>query len=87
MSLQREPFRKISRLTVSIDEGVAYILLDQPKNPPPPVELGLKPNRPYVPWTPSPFTMVQDRLPVLLDQADATLETLREIVARMPESL
>jgi paraquat-inducible protein B len=67
--------------------GVAYILLDQPQNPPPPVELGLKPNRPYVPWTPSPFTMVQDRLPALLNQADATLQTLREIVARMPESL
>jgi hypothetical protein len=67
--------------------GVAYIFLDQPQNPPPPIELGFKPNRPYVPWTPSPFSMVQDRLPALLNQADATLQTLREIVARMPESL
>ena len=67
--------------------GEAYLLLDQPKNPPPPMELGFKPNRPYVPSVASPFAMVQDRLPVLFDQANATLQTLREIVARMPDSL
>jgi ABC-type transporter Mla subunit MlaD len=67
--------------------GEAYLLLDQPQNPPPPMELGFKPNRPYVPSMPSPLGMVQDRLPVLLNQANATLETLREIVARMPDSL
>lgn len=67
--------------------GEAYLLLDQPENPPPPMELGFKPNRPYVPSVPSPFEMAQDRLPVLLDRANATLETLREIVARMPDSL
>jgi ABC-type transporter Mla subunit MlaD len=67
--------------------GEAYLLLDQPRNPPPPMELEFKPNRPYVPSVPSPFGMVQDRLPALLDRADATLQTLREIVARMPESL
>ena len=67
--------------------GEAYLLLDQPENPPPPMELGFKPNRPYVPSVPSPFETVQDRLPALLDRANATLETLRGIVARMPDSL
>ena len=67
--------------------GEAYLLLDQPENPPPPMELGFKPNRPYVPSVTSPFETVQDRLPALLDRANATLETLREIVARMPDSL
>ena len=67
--------------------GEAYLLLDQPENPPPPMELGFKPNRPYVPSVPSPFEMAQDRLPALLDRANATLLTLREIVARMPDSL
>ncbi len=67
--------------------GEAYLLLDQPENPPPPMELGFKPNRPYVPSVPSPFEMAQDRLPALLDRATATLQTLREVVARMPDSL
>ena len=67
--------------------GEAYLLLDQPENPPPPMELGFKPNRPYVPSVTSPFETVQDRLPALLDRANATLETLREIVTRMPDSL
>jgi paraquat-inducible protein B len=67
--------------------GEAYLLLDQPENPPPPMGLAFKPNRPYVPSVPSPFEMAQDRLPALLDRANATLLTLREIVARMPDSL
>jgi ABC-type transporter Mla subunit MlaD len=67
--------------------GEAYLLLDQPQNPPPPMELGFKPSRPYIPSMPSVFASVQDRLPAVLDQADATLQTLREIVARMPDSL
>jgi ABC-type transporter Mla subunit MlaD len=67
--------------------GEAYLLLDQPHHPSPPMELGFKPNRPYVPWVPSPFTMVQDRLPALLDQTNETLQTLREIVTRIPDSL
>ncbi len=67
--------------------GEAYLLLDQPENPPPPMELGFKPNRPYVPSLTSPFEMAQDRLPALLDRANATLQTLREIIARMPDSL
>lgn len=67
--------------------GEAYLLLDQPENPPPPMELGFKPNRPYVPSVPSPFEMAQDRLPALLDRANVTLATLRELIARMPDTL
>ena len=68
--------------------GEAYLLLDQPKNPPPPMELGFNPNRPYVPWgMTSMFATVQDRLPALLQQADSTLQILTQIVARMPDSL
>jgi ABC-type transporter Mla subunit MlaD len=67
--------------------GEAYLLLDQPANPPPPMELGFKPSRPYVASVPSPFSMVQDRLPAFLDRANATLDTLTEVVARMPNSL
>jgi hypothetical protein len=67
--------------------GEAYLLLDQPQNPPPPMELGFKPDRPYVPSAPSPFGIVGNRLPALLDQADATLQTLESIVARIPVSL
>jgi len=36
---------------------------------------------------PSAFTTVQDRLPELLDRTEATLQTLREIVTRIPNSL
>lgn len=67
--------------------GEAYLLLDFPQNAPSPIELGFKPNRPYVPSMPSTFTAVQDRLPELLDRTEATLQTLREIVARIPYSL
>lgn len=67
--------------------GEAYLLLDVPQNSPPPIALGFTPNRPYVPSVPSMSATVQDRLPVLLDRAEATLQTLREIVTRMPASL
>ena len=40
--------------------GEAYLLLDQPENPPPPMELAFKPDRPYVPSVPSLFEMAQD---------------------------
>jgi hypothetical protein len=36
---------------------------------------------------PSTFASVEDRLPALLDRADATLQTLSEIVGRLPNSL
>ncbi len=67
--------------------GEAYLLLDQPRNPAPPMQLGFKPKAAYVPSVPSPFSVVQDRLPALLDHADATLETLGGIIARIPDSL
>jgi ABC-type transporter Mla subunit MlaD len=67
--------------------GEAYLLLDLPKNPPPPMSLDFKPNRLYVPSVPSIRATVQDRLPALLDRAEATLQTLREIVSRIPNSL
>ena len=67
--------------------GEAYLLLDQPENPPPPMELAFKPNRPYIPSVPSPFETAQDRLPALLDRANVTLATLRELIARMPDTL
>lgn len=67
--------------------GEAYLLLDRPENPPPPLELGFKSARPYVPMMSSTFAKIQDRLPELLDRADATLQTLTEIVTRIPNSL
>jgi ABC-type transporter Mla subunit MlaD len=67
--------------------GEAYLLLDQPRNPPPPMELGFRPSRTYVPSVPSPFTIVADRLPELIDRANTTLNTLTEIVGKMPDSL
>jgi paraquat-inducible protein B len=76
-----------AQLTGNPLTGEAYLLLDQPRNPPPPMELGFKPNRPYVPSVPSPVTMLQAQLPALLDQANATLKTLIELVDRMPDSL
>jgi len=67
--------------------GEAYLLLDVPKNPPPPLALGFTPDRPYVASVPSVMGQVQDRLPEVLDTAQETLQTLREIVARVPGSL
>jgi hypothetical protein len=67
--------------------GQAYLLLDTPRNPPEPMELGFQPSRPYVPSAPSPFATVQDRLPALLDRADATFQDLSAVIARMPYSL
>ena len=67
--------------------GEAYLLLDVPKNPPPPLALGFTPDRPYVASVPSVISQVQDRLPEVLDTAQATLQTLRDIVARVPGSL
>ena len=67
--------------------GESYLLLDRPKDAPPPVPLGFTPDRPYVPSMPTMLSKVQDRLPELLERATATLETLREIVNRIPNSL
>ena len=67
--------------------GEAYLLLDRPVNPPPPLALNFTPDRTYVPSMPTMMSKVQDRLPELLERADATLNTLREIINRMPESI
>jgi paraquat-inducible protein B len=67
--------------------GEAYLLLDLPENPPPPIELGFTPDRPYVASMPSAFAKLQDRLPEVLDRAELTLQTLREIISRIPDSL
>ncbi|HEX2343014.1 MAG TPA: MlaD family protein [Vicinamibacterales bacterium] len=67
--------------------GEAYLLLDAPANPPPPIALGFTPDRAYIPSMPSPFSRVQDRLPELMERAEATLQTLRDIIARVPDSL
>ena len=67
--------------------GEAYLLLDVPENPPPPMTLGFTPDRPYVPWVPSPLASVQDRLPAIMERAEATLQALTEIVNKVPESL
>jgi paraquat-inducible protein B len=67
--------------------GEAYLLLDSPQNPPPAMKLEFIPSREYVPSMPSNIARLQDRLPALMDRADATLQTLREIVAKIPDSL
>lgn len=67
--------------------GEAYLLLDVPADPPPPMALGFTPDRPYVPIMPSPLDRVQDRLPQVIDRAETTLRTFSDIVARIPDSL
>ena len=67
--------------------GEAYLLLDVPTNPPPPIALGFTPTRPYIASMPSPLATVQDRLPAVLERAEATLQTLKDIVTRIPGSL
>jgi len=67
--------------------GEGYLLLDIPRNPPPLPALGFTPRRGYVPSMPSVLATVQDRLPAVLERAEETLQTLRELVARVPDSL
>jgi len=67
--------------------GEAYLFLDMPENPPPPMTLGFTPSRPYVPSMPTPIAEIRDRLPEVLERVEATLQVLREIVVRMPDSL
>jgi paraquat-inducible protein B len=76
-----------SRVVGNPVTGDAYLLLDVPANPPPPVALGFTPSRPYVASMPSPLAAVQDRLPAVLERAEMTLQTLGEIVAKIPGSL
>jgi len=67
--------------------GEAYLLLDVPENPPAPMTLAFTPDRPYVPWVPTTLATVQDRLPAILARAEATLQTVTDIVNKVPESL
>ena len=76
-----------ARVVANPVTGEAYLLLDIPSNPPPPIPLGFTPNRPYVASMPSPLAEARDRLPAVLERAEMTLRTVGEIVARMPDSL
>src|SRR5262249_12902591 len=67
--------------------GAAYLLIDMPQPPPPPMTLPFTPKRAYVPSMPTIMATVEDRLPELLQRANTTLLTLEKIIARMPESL
>ena len=67
--------------------GEAYLLLDVPEHPPTPMTLAFTPDRPYVPWVPTTIATVQDRLPAILERAEATLQTVTEIISKVPESL
>lgn len=67
--------------------GEAYLFIDLPRTPPPPPELGFTPDRPYIPSMPTALSAVEDRLPAVLERAEVTLQTLREIVSRIPDSL
>lgn len=67
--------------------GDAYLLLEALKNPPPPMPLGFTPTKPYVSSMPSMTATVQDRLPAVLDRTEQLLETFRDAVTRLPDSL
>ena len=67
--------------------GEAYLVIDKPNVPPPPIELGFTPTRPYIPSMPSPLKTIEDRLPAVLERAEGTLQVLREIIAKVPASL
>jgi phospholipid/cholesterol/gamma-HCH transport system substrate-binding protein len=67
--------------------GDAYLLIDTPANPPPPMELGFVPDRPYIPSMPSALGRVTDQLPELIDRGEALLERTEQIMTRLPETL
>jgi ABC-type transporter Mla subunit MlaD len=67
--------------------GESYLLLDLLESPPPPISLGFTPNRPYVPSMPSMISKVEDRLPEVLERAEAMLHILKEIATRIPDSI
>ena len=67
--------------------GEAYLLLDLPENPPPPMVLDVTPDRPYIPSMPTPVAQLQDRLPAVLERVEATLQVLREIIVKVPDTL
>jgi len=67
--------------------GDAYLLIDTPANPPPPMELGFVPDRLYIPSMPSALGRVMDQLPELVDRGEALLERTEQLMARLPETL
>jgi len=67
--------------------GEAYLLLDAPEDPPPALDLGFKPDRAYIPSMPTTLSAIRDRVPEVLERAEATLRVLENIVVRMPDSL
>jgi paraquat-inducible protein B len=67
--------------------GEAYLVVEKPKVPPPAMQLGFKPNRPYIPSMPSTLATVQSELPALVERAEGTLQVMREIIAKLPASL
>jgi paraquat-inducible protein B len=67
--------------------GEAYLLLDAPANPPAPMALGFTPDRAYIPSMPTSLSALRDRVPEVLERAEATLQVLGEIVSRIPGSL
>jgi paraquat-inducible protein B len=66
--------------------GEAYLFLDMPDNPPPPMALSITPSKPYIPSMPTPIAELRDRLPDVLDRLGSTLQVLEGLIARMPES-
>jgi paraquat-inducible protein B len=67
--------------------GEAYLLIDRPANPPPPMSLGFSPKLPYVPSMPTSVSTLQERMPAMMDRVDATLQSLRLFVAKIGETL
>jgi ABC-type transporter Mla subunit MlaD len=67
--------------------GEAHLVIEKPTVPPPGLELGFTPSRPYIPSMPSTLTTVETQLPALLARAAGTLQTLREIIVKLPASL
>ena len=68
--------------------GEAYLLLDRPKNPPPPLELGFKPDRAYIPSMPT--TLVGDTGPACRRCSNARkprCRCSRTSSRRIPDSL
>src|SRR5678815_4477558 len=67
--------------------GEAYLLIDALENPPPAIALGFAPTRAHIPSMASPRAAVTDRLPDVLERTEATLQVLREIISRIPNTL
>jgi paraquat-inducible protein B len=67
--------------------GEAYLVINKPNVPPPSINLGFTPKLPYIPAMPSTIKTIQDQLPALLERAEGTLETLREIISKLPASI